>query len=77
MSSYNENTLPAGGTLKKEHNLNFGSSMITLDVTGNEDEVERLYFFVFWHLMVSWLIFLILNNICINSIIQFIKAVPV
>ncbi len=40
VSSYNENTLPAGGTLKKEHNLNFGSSMITLDVTGNEDEVR-------------------------------------
>ncbi|RXN39030.1 protocadherin beta-7-like protein [Labeo rohita] len=39
VSSYNENTLPAGGTLKKEHNIQFGSSMITLDVTGNEDEV--------------------------------------
>ncbi|XP_073685644.1 protocadherin gamma-A12-like isoform X41 [Garra rufa] len=38
VSSYNENTLPAGGTLKKEHNFQFGSSMITLDVTGNEDE---------------------------------------
>ncbi|KAL0182401.1 hypothetical protein M9458_021776, partial [Cirrhinus mrigala] len=38
VSSYNENTLPAGGTLKKEHNIQFGSSMITLDVTGNEDE---------------------------------------
>ncbi|KAL0182404.1 hypothetical protein M9458_021779, partial [Cirrhinus mrigala] len=38
VSSYNENTLPAGGTLKKEHNIHFGSSMITLDVTGNEDE---------------------------------------
>ncbi len=42
VSSYNENTLPAGGTLKKEHNLNFGSSMITLDVTGNEDEVREV-----------------------------------
>ncbi|RXN36614.1 protocadherin beta-7-like protein [Labeo rohita] len=39
VSSYNENTLPAGGTLKKEHNIQFGSSMITLDVTGNEDEL--------------------------------------
>ncbi|XP_059396084.1 protocadherin beta-7-like isoform X12 [Carassius carassius] len=38
LSSYNENTLPAGGTLKKEHNFQFGSSMITIDFTGNEDE---------------------------------------
>ncbi len=45
VSSYNENTLPAGGTLKKEHNLNFGSSMITLDVTGNEDEVREALLF--------------------------------
>jgi len=29
--SYNENTLPAGGTLTKEDNIQFGSSMITLD----------------------------------------------
>jgi len=36
--SYNENTLPAG-TLTKEDNIQFGSSMITLDVTGIEDEV--------------------------------------
>ncbi|RXN39031.1 protocadherin beta-7-like protein [Labeo rohita] len=41
VSSYNENTLPAGGTLKKEHNIQFGSSMITLDVTGNEDEIVK------------------------------------
>ncbi|XP_056103587.1 putative protocadherin beta-18 [Rhinichthys klamathensis goyatoka] len=39
--SYNENTLPAGGTLKKEDNIQFGSSMITLDVTGIEDEVRE------------------------------------
>ncbi|ROL54463.1 Protocadherin gamma-B7 [Anabarilius grahami] len=39
--SYNENTLPAGGTLRKEDNIQFGSSMITLDVTGNEDEVRE------------------------------------
>ncbi len=45
VSSYNENTLPAGGTLKKEHNLNFVSSMITLDVTGNEDEVREALLF--------------------------------
>ncbi|XP_056322232.1 putative protocadherin beta-18 isoform X12 [Danio aesculapii] len=38
VSSYNENTLPAGGTLNKEHNIYFGSSIITLDVTGNEVE---------------------------------------
>ncbi|XP_043106958.1 putative protocadherin beta-18 isoform X36 [Puntigrus tetrazona] len=38
VNSYNENTLPAGGTLKKEHNFQFGSSMITLDFTQNEDE---------------------------------------
>ncbi|XP_058646301.1 protocadherin beta-16-like isoform X38 [Onychostoma macrolepis] len=38
VSSYNENTLPACGTLKKEHDFHFGSSMVTLDVTGNEDE---------------------------------------
>ncbi|XP_043106960.1 protocadherin beta-7-like isoform X38 [Puntigrus tetrazona] len=38
VNSYNENTLPAGCTLKKEHNFQFGSSMITLDFTGNEDE---------------------------------------
>ncbi len=42
VSSYNENTLPAGGTLKKEHDFHFGSSMITLDVTGNEDEVREV-----------------------------------
>ncbi|XP_039531936.1 putative protocadherin beta-18 [Pimephales promelas] len=39
--SYNENTLPAGGTLTKEDNIQFGSSMITLDVTGIEDEVRE------------------------------------
>ncbi|XP_052464317.1 protocadherin beta-7 isoform X20 [Carassius gibelio] len=38
VSSYNENTLPAGETLKKEHDFHFGSSMIKLDFTGNEDE---------------------------------------
>ncbi|XP_051766364.1 protocadherin beta-7-like [Ctenopharyngodon idella] len=38
--SYNENTLPAGGTLRNEDNIQFGSSMITLDVTENEDEVR-------------------------------------
>ncbi|XP_073685618.1 protocadherin gamma-A12-like isoform X15 [Garra rufa] len=38
VSSFNENTLPAGGTLKKEHNIQFGSSIITLDIAGNEDE---------------------------------------
>ncbi|XP_042620889.1 protocadherin beta-7-like isoform X26 [Cyprinus carpio] len=38
VSSYNENTLPASATLKKQHNIKFGTSMITLDVTGNEDE---------------------------------------
>ncbi|TRY71397.1 hypothetical protein DNTS_003448, partial [Danionella cerebrum] len=37
--SYNDSTLPAEGTLRKEHNLQFGSSMIMLDVTGNDDEV--------------------------------------
>ncbi len=42
VSSYNENTLPAGGTLKKEQHFNVGSSMITLDVTGNEDEVREV-----------------------------------
>ncbi|XP_077098962.1 protocadherin gamma-A12-like isoform X6 [Siphateles boraxobius] len=36
--SYNENTLPFSGTLKNEDNIQFGSSMITLDVTGIEDE---------------------------------------
>uniref|UniRef100_A0A673FEJ7 Protocadherin 1 gamma 1 n=1 Tax=Sinocyclocheilus rhinocerous TaxID=307959 RepID=A0A673FEJ7_9TELE len=41
VSSYNANTLPAGATLKKEHNIQFGTSMITLDVTGNEDEVRE------------------------------------
>ncbi|KAL0149511.1 hypothetical protein M9458_055184 [Cirrhinus mrigala] len=41
VSSYNENTLPAGGTLKKDHNFHFGSSVITLDITGNEDEVRE------------------------------------
>ncbi|XP_016128943.1 protocadherin beta-7-like [Sinocyclocheilus grahami] len=41
VSSYNENTLPAGATLKKEHNIQFGTSMITLDVTGNGDEVHN------------------------------------
>uniref|UniRef100_UPI003D9C8391 protocadherin 1 gamma 2 precursor n=1 Tax=Danio rerio TaxID=7955 RepID=UPI003D9C8391 len=39
VSSYNENTLPASGTLNKEHNIHFGSSIITLDVTG--DKVEQ------------------------------------
>ncbi|XP_067290328.1 protocadherin beta-16-like [Pseudorasbora parva] len=39
--SYNENTLPAGGTLRKEDNIQFGSSIITLDVTGIEDEVRE------------------------------------
>ncbi|XP_042588383.1 protocadherin beta-7-like isoform X37 [Cyprinus carpio] len=38
VSSYNENTLPAGGTLKKERSFHFGSSMITIDVTENEAE---------------------------------------
>ncbi|XP_043106935.1 protocadherin beta-7-like isoform X15 [Puntigrus tetrazona] len=38
VNSYNENTLPAGCTLKKEHDFQFGSSMITLDFTGNENE---------------------------------------
>uniref|UniRef100_A0A8C2KFT8 Protocadherin 1 gamma 9 n=1 Tax=Cyprinus carpio TaxID=7962 RepID=A0A8C2KFT8_CYPCA len=38
MSSYNENTLPAGEILKNEHNIQFGISKITLDITGNEDE---------------------------------------
>ncbi|XP_042588385.1 protocadherin beta-16-like isoform X39 [Cyprinus carpio] len=38
VSSYNENTLPAGGTLKKERSFHFGSSMLTIDVTENEDE---------------------------------------
>ncbi|XP_052422901.1 protocadherin beta-7-like [Carassius gibelio] len=42
VSSYNENTLPAGGTLKKEHNFQFGSNMITIDFTGNEDEVREV-----------------------------------
>ncbi len=42
VNSYNENTLPAGGTLKKEQHFNVGSSMITLDVTGNEDEVREV-----------------------------------
>ncbi len=60
VSSYNENTLPAGGTLKKEHNFHFGSSMITIDVTENEDEVREALLFctVFLHFMVSRLIFI-------------------
>ncbi len=41
VSSYNENTLPAGGTLKKENNIQFTTNMITLDVTQNEDEVRE------------------------------------
>ncbi len=47
VSSYNENTLPAGGTLKKEHNFHFGSSMITIDVTENEDEVREALLFLY------------------------------
>uniref|UniRef100_A0A671QN15 Cadherin domain-containing protein n=1 Tax=Sinocyclocheilus anshuiensis TaxID=1608454 RepID=A0A671QN15_9TELE len=42
VSSYNENTLPAGGTLKKEHNFQFGSSMTSIDFTGNEHEVREV-----------------------------------
>ncbi len=41
VSSYNENTLPAGGTQKKENNIQFTTNMITLDVTQNEDEVRE------------------------------------
>ncbi|XDV54079.1 hypothetical protein PO909_022453 [Leuciscus waleckii] len=41
VTSYNENTLPFGGTLKNEDNIEFGSSMITLDVTGIDDEVRE------------------------------------
>ncbi len=41
VSSYNENTLRAGGTLKKENNIQFTTNMITLDVTQNEDEVRE------------------------------------
>ncbi len=41
VSSYNENTLPAGGTLKRENNIQFTTNMITLDVTQNEDEVRE------------------------------------
>ncbi|ROL54461.1 Protocadherin gamma-A12 [Anabarilius grahami] len=63
--SYNENTLPAGGTLKKEDNIQFGSSMITLDVTGNEDEIQhqivnmeyRLFSFPFFGFFVALLLF--------------------
>uniref|UniRef100_A0A672TDT9 Cadherin domain-containing protein n=1 Tax=Sinocyclocheilus grahami TaxID=75366 RepID=A0A672TDT9_SINGR len=72
VSSYNENTLPAGGTLKKEHNFQFGSSMITIDVTENEDEVREALLFctVFLHFMVSRLIiyiFLIIFELILLS----------
>ncbi|ROL54462.1 Protocadherin beta-16 [Anabarilius grahami] len=68
--SYNENTLPAGGTLRKEDNIQFGSSMITLDVTGNEDEVQhqivdmeyKLFSFPLFAFFVALLLFL-LNNV--------------
>ncbi|XP_073730275.1 protocadherin gamma-A12-like isoform X17 [Misgurnus anguillicaudatus] len=38
VTSYNDNTLPAGGTLKQEHNRHFNPSMISLDLTEDDDE---------------------------------------
>uniref|UniRef100_A0A3B1JR52 Cadherin domain-containing protein n=1 Tax=Astyanax mexicanus TaxID=7994 RepID=A0A3B1JR52_ASTMX len=35
--SYNDNTLPAGGTLKLHQNDPFGASVITLNTTGDEE----------------------------------------
>ncbi|XP_055064636.2 protocadherin beta-7-like isoform X3 [Misgurnus anguillicaudatus] len=40
VTSYNDNTLPAGGTLKQEHNRHFDPSMISLDITEDDDEVR-------------------------------------
>ncbi|XP_057177607.1 protocadherin beta-7-like isoform X35 [Triplophysa rosa] len=36
--SYNDNTLPAEGTLKQEHNRHFHPNIISLDVTKDDDE---------------------------------------
>ncbi|XP_056592745.1 protocadherin beta-7-like isoform X8 [Triplophysa dalaica] len=36
--SYNDNTLPAGGTLKQEHNRQFDSSILTIDDTEDDSE---------------------------------------
>ncbi|XP_073730273.1 protocadherin gamma-A2-like isoform X15 [Misgurnus anguillicaudatus] len=38
VTSYNDNTLPAGDTLKQEHNRHFDPSMITLNFTEDDDE---------------------------------------
>ncbi|XP_073730291.1 protocadherin gamma-A12-like isoform X33 [Misgurnus anguillicaudatus] len=38
VTSYNDNTLPAGCTLKQEHNRHFDTSMITLDITEDDNE---------------------------------------
>ncbi|XP_065146652.1 protocadherin gamma-A12-like isoform X18 [Paramisgurnus dabryanus] len=38
VTSYNDNTLPAGGTLKQEHNRHFDPSMISLDITEDEQK---------------------------------------
>ncbi|XP_065146651.1 protocadherin gamma-A12-like isoform X17 [Paramisgurnus dabryanus] len=38
VTSYNDNTLPAVGTLKQEHNRHFDPSMITLDITEDDNE---------------------------------------
>uniref|UniRef100_A0A8B9JFA1 Cadherin domain-containing protein n=1 Tax=Astyanax mexicanus TaxID=7994 RepID=A0A8B9JFA1_ASTMX len=44
VSSYNDNTLPAGGTLKLYQNDPFGASMITLNTTGGDEEVRKALF---------------------------------
>ncbi|XP_057177609.1 protocadherin beta-7-like isoform X37 [Triplophysa rosa] len=36
--SYNDNTLPAGGTLKQEHNRHFDPNIMSLDVTEDDGE---------------------------------------
>nr|XP_055063151.1 protocadherin beta-16-like [Misgurnus anguillicaudatus] len=46
VTSYNDNTLPAGGTLQQEQNRHFDPSMITLDVTEDDDEVR--HFSIMW-----------------------------
>ncbi|XP_065146669.1 protocadherin gamma-A12-like isoform X37 [Paramisgurnus dabryanus] len=38
VTSYNDNTLPAGGTLKQEQNRHFDPSMISLNITEDDDE---------------------------------------
>ncbi|XP_065146668.1 protocadherin gamma-A12-like isoform X36 [Paramisgurnus dabryanus] len=38
VTSYNDNTLPAGSTLQQEQNRHFNPSMISLDLTEDDDE---------------------------------------